>query len=550
MKYDEIIQEAGGCGLYQKSIICVLYIALASHGFQVSSLVFTVPNIQHRCAIPGLQNDTYEVQDKNHAELISLHIPQHLQDGQLKYSRCYLYGNETLEGNETQHKCNSWVYDKSVFQTSITSDMNLVCDRKNLATFAMTAHFLGMTVGSLPSGWLADRFGRKTIIISGVVLQGISCLTLSQMQNIYAILSLRFLAAVADSGVVIPSAVFGAEITSKEGRKEAAIALHFSYAVGCLITSLFAYLIRNWSLLLLILSIQSLPMVFIYIWFVPESPRWLLAMKKYKSAETVFKKMAKMNKSDFIYNPEQEVEISDNNSNRTVKLWKMFTIPALLKRTLVMMFNWPAVSFVYYGLTMNTGNLSGNIYTNFFFNTLVEFPAYIICVLLLNRIGRKKLYSSFMIMGGITGSMVLLPALYAPKHLQWTVTVLAMLSRLCATGTFTVIFLYTCELYPTCIRNATLGAMSTIGRIGAAICPYVLRLPDLFPGKIGRSLPLVSMGAVCLISGILIQFLPETTNKALADDFEETKTLHLETRCETDKDLNESIPLETEESKC
>lgn len=47
-----------------------------------------------------------------------------------------------------------------------------------------------------------------------------------------------------------------------------------------------------------------------------------------------------MNKSDFIYNPEQEVEISDNNSKRTVKLWKMFTIPALLKRTLVMMFNW------------------------------------------------------------------------------------------------------------------------------------------------------------------------------------------------------------------
>ncbi|CAE1142031.1 SLC22A4_5 [Acanthosepion pharaonis] len=348
----------------------------------------------------------------------------------------------------------------------------------------MTAHFLGMTVGSLPSGWLADRFGRKTIIISGVVLQGISCLSLSQMQNIYAILSLRFLAAVADSGVVIPSAVFGAEISSKEGRKEAAIALHFSYAVGCLITSLFAYLIRNWSLLLLVLSIQSLPMVFIYIWFVPESPRWLLAMKKYKSAEKVFKKMAKMNKSDFIYNPEQ------------------------------------------------------------------EFPAYILCVLLLNRIGRKKLYSSFMIMGGITGSMVLLPALYAPKHLQWTVTVLAMLSRLCATGTFTVIFLYTCELYPTCIRNATLGAMSTIGRIGAAICPYVLRLPDLFPGKVGRSLPLVSMGAVCLISGILIQFLPETSNKALADDFEEAKTLHLVTRCETDKDLNASIPFKTQESKC
>lgn len=96
--------------------------------------VFFLP----RCAIPGLQNDTYEVQDKNHAELISLHIPQHLQDGQLKYSRCYLYGNETLEGNETQHKCNSWVYDKSVFQTSITSDVSQLlnnCSRSILERY-------------------------------------------------------------------------------------------------------------------------------------------------------------------------------------------------------------------------------------------------------------------------------------------------------------------------------------------------------------------------------------------------------------------------------
>lgn len=48
MKYDEIIEDVGGCGLYQKLILILLYILPVFDGMQIGSLVFIVPEIKHR----------------------------------------------------------------------------------------------------------------------------------------------------------------------------------------------------------------------------------------------------------------------------------------------------------------------------------------------------------------------------------------------------------------------------------------------------------------------------------------------------------------------
>jgi OCT family organic cation transporter-like MFS transporter 4/5 len=55
----------------------------------------------------------------------------------------------------------------------------------------------------------------------------------------------------------------------------------------------------------------------------------------------------------------------------------------------------------YYGLSLNTGNLGGDFYVNFLISGVVEFPAYALCLLLLDRWGRKKCHCSSMLLGGI-----------------------------------------------------------------------------------------------------------------------------------------------------
>lgn len=53
------------------------------------------------------------------------------------------------------------------------------------------------------------RFGRKTVIISALMLQGAAGILSSQIMNFNVILIFRFLTAIGGAGSYIPSVVFG-----------------------------------------------------------------------------------------------------------------------------------------------------------------------------------------------------------------------------------------------------------------------------------------------------------------------------------------------------
>ena len=58
-------------------------------------------------------------------------------------------------------------------------------------------------------------------------------------------------------------------------------------------------------------------------------------------------------------------------------------------------------ALVYYGLALNTENLAGSPYINFCLAGAVEIPAYLICILLLNRVGRRGPLIVAMYLGGV-----------------------------------------------------------------------------------------------------------------------------------------------------
>ena len=66
----------------------------------------------------------------------------------------------------------------------------------------------------------------------------------------------------------------------------------------------------------------------------------------------------------------------------------------------------------YYGSVLNIGNLGGDLYLNFTLMVVVELPAKISVLYLIDRIGRKKLYIAFTIIGGTACIGTILPILY------------------------------------------------------------------------------------------------------------------------------------------
>lgn len=71
---------------------------------------------------------------------------------------------------------------------------------------------------------------------------------------------------------------------------------------------------------------------------------------------------------------------------------------------------------VYYGITLNTSNLAGDMYINFFISGAVEIPAYVWCYFVLHKFGRRLPLGGCMLVGGIS----LLCTIPIPEgKLQW-----------------------------------------------------------------------------------------------------------------------------------
>ncbi|XP_029641021.1 organic cation transporter protein-like [Octopus sinensis] len=537
MDYEEVIGTIGGCGLYQKLMLAFLFSSTIMDGLHIGSMVFITPDLDYRCAIPGYDNDTYKIQSEIHEELINEYIPKIEDKGEVVYEKCLIYSNTTENGNGTTQKCSSWVYDKTNTHTSITTQLNLVCDKAILARHTFTFYFMGSILAMVSCGILSDRFGRKKVIIVCLFLQGSSGIANALISNIYAIYVLRFLNAVGGSGSYIPSVVFAAEVSSANNRMKSNVATHMIFATGLVIIFPLTYFVRTWKTLMIIISIPSLVFAIVYICFLDESPRWLLNKKRTKDANIILSNIAKLNEKVL---PQTEIVNISSSNNKRVETWKMFTIPQLRKRTLILTLNWVIVSLVYYGLTLNVGKLYGNFYVNYFLNSVAEFPGYILCILLLNRVGRKKLQTSMMVLAGVICIAGIFPILYGTKAHRWILTASSILGRMFITSNFAIVYIYTLELYPTCIRNGALGALATFAHVGGSVAPYILNFSDLVSGKLGRILPMVLMGTLAIIAGLLSLLLPETNNRKMMDNFSDlTKSGELEFATKKDAILKE-----------
>ncbi|CAI9729390.1 Hypothetical predicted protein [Octopus vulgaris] len=93
------------------------------------------------------------------------------------------------------------------------------------------------------------------------------------------------------------------------------------------------------------------------------------------------------------------------------------------------------------------------------------------------------MHASLMVLTGVVCITGIFPVLYGTKAHRWMLTASSILGRLFITATFAIVYLYTLELYPTCIRNGALGALATCARVGGALAPYILNFSDLVSGK-------------------------------------------------------------------
>ncbi|KAK6170805.1 hypothetical protein SNE40_019109 [Patella caerulea] len=476
-----------------------------------------------RCAIPGLDNDTFAVQSVYHQKLINETVPYEDIDNEYKVSKCELYTPGTYEYdsnnqpiNATITACARYVYDQSVFAATATTKLNMVCGDAILRSHAQMVFMGGFFVGVFALGAVSDKFGRKTAFFVALFLNIVAGFGLIFVPEFYSYVFLRFINGGSSAGIFTATYIIGLEITGPSKRLWAGVVNKYFFSGGILVLALMGYFIRDWIILEIVATAPLLCYLSFY-WLVPESPRWLITNGQPEKAMEISEKVAKANKTKV---PQTTLE-ADDNKEKTSQLKSfiaLFTHRVLFFRTIIIFFNWMVIAMTYFGLSMNTDNLgAGSFFLAFFIGGLMDFPAITLCLFLLDRTGRKKLHCGFMIIGGVSCVCTILTILYLSKELQWITVMLAMIGKMGAAGGFVVVYIYSAELYPTVVRTTAFGASSACARFGSMAAPYIVDGGKMIGGDFGRAMPLMVFGGLSTAAGLLCLLLPETLNKDLPE---------------------------------
>lgn len=292
------------------------------------------------------------------------------------------------------------------------------------------------------------------------------------------------------------------------------------YTMGLCMLAGVTYLIRDWRTLAITTSAPFL-IYFFYWWFLPESPRWLLAKGRLSEANDILETLARVNGKElpasFTQKLRQRMTMSRSKSEeerlRTGPgVLSLFKTPNMRLKTCLITLNWFANNMVYVGLSYYGPALGNEEHLSFLFSSLAEIPSYIACWILMDRWGRRWPLCLCMVVAGVS---CIATVLLSPDAVMETL-VLFLISKSAISASFLIIYPFAGELYPTQLRGIAIGFSTYISGLGLIIIPFVTYL-----GKENLVLPLVILGAISVIGGVSGLRLPETLHHRLPQTIEE-----------------------------
>ncbi|XP_073525300.1 uncharacterized protein [Phyllobates terribilis] len=415
----------------------------------------------------------------------------------------------------------SWAFDAqqcfiSVFTDTLT-DWSLQNSSPFLTGLPASSFFIGCVAGGLLLTPLADScLGRKNLLILSCLLMSLSgLLTASLATDVFTYSLLRFASGFGRASIGTCALVLSGELVGSRFRSHVGIIGFVFFALGFASLPGIAYLNRHssWRCLYMWTSLPALLYTLTLYFFARESPRWLFVRGSREEA------VKTINSISSLPDPNSLITLSfytlDTTTALTSDVYSAIRILVSRKwsscRLLLIMTITFGLGVVYYGMPLGLGNLSFNLYISVAMNAFMELPASLATFFLIGTIDRK---SSLLMTTTISGvCSIFCGAFTGSKTMQ---VALELVSFMSGTTALDIALIYTMELFPTCVRNSALSMVRLALVFGGAFGPVL--------AAAGRQNELVTygiFGAVVLVTGVFVVWLPETRGSELCDTMEE-----------------------------
>ena len=401
---------------------------------------------------------------------------------------------------------------------------------------------VGSIVGVLFAGILSDKLGRKLTMVISAVLFSTSALGCALSADFAQLVVYRIIGGVGIGVVSIVSPLYISELAVAQYRGRLVSLYQLAVTVGFLGAYLVNYQLLAWAesgtqlsvdwlnkifiteVWRGMLGMETLPAIlfFIIIFFIPESPRWLIVRGKELKAVNILEK---------IYNSitEAKSQLNETKSvltSETKSEWSLLMKPGIFKAVIIgvciaILGQFMGVNAVlYYGPSIfENAGLSGG--DSLFYQVLVGLVntlTTVLALIIIDKVGRKKL-----VYYGVSGMVVslILIGLYFLFGDSLGVSCLFLLIFFlfyvfcCAVSICAVVFVLLSEMYPTKVR----GLAMSIAGFALWIGTYLIG--QLTPWMLQNLTPAGTffLFAVMCVPYILIvwKLVPETTGKSLEE---------------------------------
>ena len=407
----------------------------------------------------------------------------------------------------------------------------------NLQAWVMSSALIGCIAGALASGFVSDRYGRKKALLCAALIFTVSSIGIGLAGNITLFVSFRILGGMGIGLASALSPMYIAEIAPSHIRGRFVSLNQMTIVIGILLAQIVNLLIAEnvpegasdrfiaaswngrmgWRWMFWACGVPSV-LFFLFVFFIPESPRWLLKVGKAEGAYPVLEKIGgKLYAKQEVESIQASLKEAGQKVDFKALLNPVYGLVLMIGVVMAVFQQWCGINTVFYyaeEIFAEAGYGVSDTLFNIVITGSVNLIFTFVAMFTVDKWGRKKL----LLFGacGLALDYILLGSAFF-FHLQGIAVLVLVLTAIAifAMSLGPIVWVILSEIFPNRIRGAAMALATFALWVGCFVLTYTF---PLLNKSLGAAATFWVYSGVCILGFLFIAVkLPETKGKSLEE---------------------------------